>query len=81
MAANSPGGMTEIGTTDTTQYLSLDNIVEDLKLSIKALYTDEQKREEMKSAAFERSKHFVRNRFFKDFCDTIEMLIDKNKQL
>lgn len=79
--ATRAGGMTEIGTTDTTQYLSLDNIVEDLKLSIKALYTDEQKREEMKSAAFERSKHFVRNRFFKDFCDTIEMLIDKNKQL
>lgn len=72
--ATEAGGMPEIGTKDTTLFISLDNIVEDLGNAIRTLYTDGQKREEMEFAAIERSKHFVRKRFFKDFCDTIDKI-------
>lgn len=77
--ATHAGGMTEIGTKETTKYISIENMVEDIRESVMYLYDNKSARQKMSAAALERAKYFNRRRFFNDFCDTIDGFIAQNE--
>ena len=77
--ATQAGGMTEIGTSETTMYISIENMVEDIKNSVLALYGNKALRQQMSAAALQRAAYFNRRRFFNDFCDTIDGFIAQNE--
>lgn len=74
--ATAAGGMTEIGTPDTTLFVSLDNLEEDLSAGIKKLFENEQIIISMKKHAMERRAYFSRERFYCDFCDGITLFVE-----
>ncbi|MGN1164809.1 MAG: glycosyltransferase family 4 protein [Lachnospiraceae bacterium] len=73
------GGMTEIGTQETTIYITIENMVEDIKKSVLMLYENINLRQKMSVAATKRADYFNRRRFFNDFCDTIDRFIVQNE--
>ncbi len=77
--ATRAGGMTEIGTSETTMYISIENMVEDIKNSVLALYGNKALRQQMSAAALRRAEYFNRNRFFNDFCNVIDGFIAQNE--
>lgn len=77
--ATQAGGMTEIGTSETTMYISIENMVEDIKNSVLALYGNKALRQQMSAAALRRAEYFNRNRFFNDFCNVIDGFIAQNE--
>ena len=79
--ATHAGGMTEIGTKETTKYISIENMVEDIRESVMYLYDNKSARQKMSAAALERAKYFNRRRFFNDFCDTIDGFIAQNENV
>ncbi len=78
--ATRAGGISEIGTEETTVFVSLQSLKEDLTNSIKALYENNVKRTAMSSAAIERSSFFKSNRFYTDFCNEVSSLINQNQE-
>lgn len=77
--ATRAGGMTEIGTSETTMYISIENMVEDIKNSVLMLYDNKLLRQQMSAAALRRAEYFNRNRFFNDFCNVIDGFIAQNE--
>lgn len=77
--ATQAGGMTEIGTSETTMYISIENMVEDIKNSVLTLYDNKLLRQQMSAAALRRAEYFNRNRFFNDFCNVIDGFIAQNE--
>ena len=77
--ATRAGGMTEIGTSETTMYISIENMVEDIKNSVLTLYDNKLLRQRMSAAALRRAEYFNRNRFFNDFCNVIDGFIAQNE--
>ena len=77
--ATRAGGMTEIGTSETTMYISIENMVEDIKNSVLTLYDNKLLRQQMSAAALRRAEYFNRNRFFNDFCNVIDGFIAQNE--
>ncbi len=73
--ATAAGGMTEIGNTDCTIFVHLDNIVNDITNAIKILYENSTKLKAMGEAARLRSLSFKKERFYNDFCETIKVLM------
>lgn len=73
--ATAAGGMTEIGNTDCTIFVHLDNIVDDITNAIKILYENSTKLKAMGEAARLRSLSFKKERFYNDFCETIKVLM------
>lgn len=78
--ATKAGGMPEIGNDDTTIFVSMQNIEKELKEAILKLYRDSSLRNKMHLAALERSKNFTQRRFYYDFCNAVENLIELNEQ-
>lgn len=78
--ATKAGGMPEIGNDDTTIFVSMQNIEKELKEAILKLYRDSSLRNKMHLAALEKSKNFTQRRFYYDFCNTVENLIEINEQ-
>ena len=78
--ATKAGGMPEIGNVDTTIFVSMQNIEKELKEAILKLYRDSSLRNKMHLAALEKSKNFTQRRFYYDFCNTVENLIELNEQ-
>lgn len=78
--ATKAGGMPEIGNDDTTIFVSMQNIEKELKEAILKLYRDSSLRNKMHLAALEKSKNFTQRRFYYDFCNTVENLIELNEQ-
>lgn len=76
--ATAAGGMTEIGNTDCTIFVHLDNIVNELSSAINMLANNPQKSLDMHVAALKRSDVFSKDRFYKDFCKTINVFINEN---
>lgn len=76
--ATAAGGMTEIGNTDCTIFVHLDNIVNELSSAINMLANNPQKSLDMHVAALRRSDVFSKDRFYKDFCKTIIFFINEN---
>lgn len=76
--ATNAGGMPEIGTLETTIFVSMDNIEIELKNAIIRLYKNPIIREKMHIAALKRAEAFTQLRFYNDFCDTVIKLIKKN---
>lgn len=76
--ATKAGGMPEIGTKDTTIYVSMNNIIPELKNAIVKLYNDRDLRTNMSKSAIIRSIDFKQERFFYDFCDTVDKIIKLN---
>lgn len=79
--ATKAGGMTEIGNDKTTIYVSIENIVDDLRNAITLLYKNGDIRARMSGAAKERAEYFKRDRFYHDFCNTMEQFIELNQQV
>lgn len=73
--ATAAGGMPEIGNTDCTIFVHLDNIVDDITNAIKILYENSTKIKAMGEAARLRSLSFKKERFYNDFCETIKVLM------
>lgn len=76
--ATAAGGMTEIGNTDCTIFVHLDNIVNELSSAINMLANNPQKSLDMHVAALKRSDVFSKDRFYNDFCKTINVFINEN---
>lgn len=74
--ASETGGMTEIGNTDCTIYVKVENIVSDLTNAIIKLFNDPRKCLSMSRAAKLRSLEFTKERFYNDFCKTINNFIN-----
>lgn len=79
--ATKAGGMVEIGTEETTMFVPLENLVDNLEVGIKILYEDSDLCEKMSKAALVRSHYFKRERFFNDFCETINRFIELNNSI
>lgn len=78
--ATKAGGMPEIGNNDTTIFVEMDNIVDDLIKAINMLYNDEQLRISMSKAAIKRAMLFKQKRFYDDFCSIVNGFIDLNEK-
>lgn len=78
--ATKAGGMPEIGNNDTTIFVSMQNIEAELKGAIIKLRDDSSLRDKMHLAAIERSKAFTQKRFYYDFYDAVENLIELNNK-
>lgn len=78
--ATKAGGMPEIGNKDTTIFVEMNNIVNDLIKAINKLYKDEHLRTSMSKAAIKRAELFRQERFYNDFCSTINGFIDLNEK-
>lgn len=76
--ATRAGGMPEIGNENTTIFVSMDNIIPELKEGILKLFYNPILRESMSKAAVIRSTEFTKQRFYADFCNTINHLIALN---
>lgn len=76
--ATAAGGMTEIGNADCTIFVHLDNIVDELSRAINTLANNPQKSLDMHVAALKRSDVFAKDRFYNDFCKTINVFINEN---
>lgn len=76
--ATKAGGMPEIGNNDTTIYVSMNNIIPELKNAIVKLYNDKDLRTKMSKSAKIRSIDFKQERFYNDFCDTVDKIIKLN---
>lgn len=74
--ASETGGMTEIGNADSTMYVKVENIVSDLTNAIIELFKDPRKCLSMSKAAKLRSLDFTKERFYNDFCKTINAFIN-----
>ena len=74
------GGIPEIGTEKTTIFVNLETIVEDLQNAILKLYNNHDLCLYMSNESIKRSEYFSRKRFYTDFCDTIDWLIDLNNK-
>lgn len=73
--ATAAGGMTEIGNTETTLFVSIDNVVQELSNAILYLYKDDVRRKSMEIAAKKRALEFSKERFYSNFYDTIFKII------
>lgn len=78
--ATKAGGMPEIGNDETTIFVSMQNIEAELKEAMLKLYKDSSLREKMHLAAIERAKDFTQKRFYHDFCNSIDRLIELNEK-
>lgn len=76
--ATNAGGMPEIGTNETTIFVSKENIITELKENIIRLYNDKPLREKMSISAKKRSLYFNKERFYDDFCKIINRFINLN---
>lgn len=72
------GGMPEIGNKETTIFVSMDNIISELKAAIVKLYNERDLGKQMSKSALIRSQVFKQERFYNDICDTIDKLIELN---
>lgn len=79
--ATAAGGMPEIGNTDSTIFISLDNITEKIYESILNLYENPELCKKMKMAALKRSAEFTRDKYYNNFCFTLNNLINGNNKL
>lgn len=79
--ATKAGGMVEIGTSDTTLFIPLDNnFIESLSSAILQIYSNPVLQKKMGMSAKERSKEFTRDRFYNDFYkNLVELSIKDNK--
>ena len=78
--ATNAGGMPEIGTSETTIFVSKENIVTELRENILLLYKNQSLRERMSESAKKRSLYFTKERFYDDFCNTINKFINLNNK-
>lgn len=78
--ATNAGGMPEIGTSETTIFVSKENIVTELRENILLLYKNQSLREGMSESAKKRSLYFTKERFYDDFCNTINKFINLNNK-
>lgn len=78
--ATNAGGIPEIGTKETTLFVNMESMVTDLIKAINKLYNEPSLIQKMKDAAVKRREYFNRVRFYNDFCDTIEGMINLNKK-
>lgn len=78
--ATKAGGMPEIGTSETTIFVSKENIIAELKENILHLYNNQSLRESMSKSAIKRSLYFAKERFYNDFCNTINKFINLNNK-
>ena len=78
--ATRAGGMPEIGNSDTTLFVEMNNMVDELIRAIGKLYQDENLRTSMSKAAIQRADFFRQKRFYDDFCSTINGFIDLNEK-
>lgn len=79
--ATAAGGMTEIGNQDCTIFINLNNIVCDIANAINDLVNNPQKCLEMHLAAKKRAFAFTKDRYYNDFCKTINNFINGNLQV
>ena len=78
--ATNAGGIPEIGTKETTLFVNMESMVADLIKAINKLYSEPSLIQKMKVAAIKRREYFNRIRFYNDFCDTIDRIININKK-
>lgn len=79
--ATKAGGMVEIGTPDTTLFVSLDsNFIESLSSAILQIYSNPGLQKKMSISAKERAKKFTRDRFYNDFYkNLVELSVKEDK--
>jgi spore coat protein SA len=65
------GGIPEIGNSQTTRFVPVENVVDNLKAVILDLYHHPDLRREMALAAQKRIPYLSKERFYKDFVETI----------
>jgi len=63
------GGLIEYASSDVAVWVDREGIVENLEKEIKELAYNKTKREEMKSASYERAKEFPKSRFYNSFIE------------
>lgn len=78
--ATNAGGMPEIGTSETTIFVSKEKIIAELRENILLLYNNQSLRERMSESAKKRSLYFTKERFYDDFCNTINKFINLNNK-
>lgn len=77
--ATKAGGMPEIGTPETTLYVTIEGITTQLSEAISKLYFDAELRTSMSESALKRREYFNRKRFYDDFCDAMIKIVHQNQ--
>lgn len=73
------GGMTQIASEQTSIFIHLDVLVNELKLAIEQLYRNTELLTVMSSQAIERAKSYTRKQFYENFYTTVLGFIKNNR--
>ena len=68
------GALSQVANSETTIFVDVDYLVENLEKAIVTLYNDKSLCQKMSKAAIYRSQLFSRERFYNDFCNEVVRL-------